>query len=1074
MDERRARLEARFRKAVTGLNAERPIARRPGGTAPPLSFAQERLWFMEQFTPGTSAYVLPVSARVRGPVDAALLQERLDALAARHESLRMTFPAGPDGRPEVRIAARPRVPLRVVTAASEQEARQVLSADLALPFDLAAGPLLRAVLVRLAPGDHVLLVAAHHIVTDGWSAGLIVRELLGDAGPPPEIGYGDYALWQRERLTGEVLDRELAFWRAELAGVAPLDLPLDLPRPPVQGVRGGWCDLTVDAEVTGRLRKLAAAEGATPYMALLAAFQALLGRWSGATDFVVGSPVAGRSRPEFEAVVGLFVNLLPMRARLAGDPGFAELLRRTRDAALEVYGHQELPFEKLVAELDPVRDVSRPYLQVLFALQNYRDGGEGFELDTTTTRFDLELYLTESGDGLAGRFVYNRELFLPETVRRLALRFEALLRAVTAGPEVPVGELDLLPPQERELVVSRWNATDREHPGGTLHELIFAQAARTPQATAVRYDAGAGTDTGTNGGTDTGTSTGADGGTGTGAGQLTYRELARYARHLARHLHAAGARPDEPVGVCLERGLHLPAVLLGVLTAGCAYLPLDPADPSARRQAMLTDAGATLLITGAPGGRLQLTRTATGATAPFPPTDTDFPGDHAMPEVHPDNLAYVIFTSGSTGRPKGVAVSHRAIVNRLHWMQAAFRLTPADRVLHKTPTTFDVSVWELFWPLMTGATMVVAAPGGHRDTTYLRDLIERHGVTTTHFVPSMLEAFLLEEDIRLPARVICSGEALPVGIEWPAETELHNLYGPTEAAIDVSWHRCLPGETVVPIGRPVDNTRLYVLDQSLQPVPIGAPGQLHIGGVQLARGYAGRPALTAERFLPDPYGPPGSRLYATGDLARWLPTGELEYLGRTDHQVKIRGMRVELGEVEAVLRERPGVRQAAAGLVDGRLVGYLVGDGGVPDLRAVLPDFMIPVAWVHLDELPLTANGKLDRAALPAPEWRADLPWEPPRAGAEQAVAHVWQEVLGLERPGRNDSFFAVGGDSIRSLKVVAGLRAAGYDVELRDLFTHRSVAELAAALRPRRAVPKPETGAFALLSPADRERFTR
>ncbi|GIH91289.1 non-ribosomal peptide synthetase [Planobispora siamensis] len=1043
MDERRARLEARFRKAVTGLNTERPIARRPGGTAPPLSFAQERLWFMEQFTPGTSAYVLPVSARLRGPVDVALLQERLDALAARHESLRMTFPAGPDGRPEVRIAERLRVPLRVVAAASEQEARQVLGADLALPFDLAAGPLLRAVLVRLAPGDHVLLVAAHHIVTDGWSADLIVRELLGEAGPAPEIGYGDYALWQRERLTGEVLDRELAFWRAELAGVAPLDLPLDLPRPPVQGVRGGWCDLTVDAEVTGRLRKLAAAEGATPYMALLAAFQVLLGRWSGASDFVVGSPVAGRSRPEFESVVGLFVNLLPMRARLAGNPGFAELLRRTRDATLEVYEHQELPFEKLVAELDPVRDVSRPYLQVLFALQNYRAGGEGFELGTATTRFDLELYLTESGDGLAGRFVYNRELFLPETVRRLAQRFEALLRAVAAGPEVPVGELDLLPPQERELVVSRWNATDREHPGGTLHELIFAQAGRTPHAVAVRYD------------TD----------------HLTYRDLTRYARHLARHLRAAGARQDRPVGVCLERGLHLPTVLLGVLTAGCAYLPLDPADPPARRQAMLTDAGATLLITGAPDGRLRLTRTDTGATTPLPLTG---PSDDqaAPPRVHPDSLAYVIFTSGSTGRPKGVAVSHRAIVNRLHWMQAAFGLTPDDRILHKTPTTFDVSVWELFWPLITGAGMVVAAPGGHRDTAYLRDLITRQAVTTVHFVPSMLEAFLLEEDVRLPARVICSGEALPAGIEWPAGTELHNLYGPTEAAVDVSWHRCLPGETVVPIGRPVDNTRLYVLDESLQPVPVGAPGQLHIGGVQLARGYTGRPALTAERFLPDPYGPPGSRLYATGDLARWLPTGELEYLGRTDHQVKIRGMRVELGEVEAVLRERPGVRQAAAGLVDGRLVGYLVGDGGVPDLRAVLPDFMIPVSWVHLDELPLTANGKLDRAALPAPEWRADLPWEPPRAGAEQTVAGVWQEVLGLERPGRHDSFFAVGGDSIRSLKVVAGLRAAGYDVELRQLFTHQSVAELATVLRPRRAVPKSETGAFALLSPADRKRL--
>ncbi|MEU7898411.1 amino acid adenylation domain-containing protein [Nonomuraea sp. NPDC049152] len=1021
MDERRARLEARFRKAVSGLNTEQPIARRPAGVAPPLSFAQERLWFMEQFAPGTGAYVLPAAARLREPVDVALLRERLDAAVARHESLRMTFPAGPDGRPEVRVAASSRVPLRVVDAASEQEARKLLSAELALPFDLTTGPLLRAVLVRLAPDDHALLVAAHHIVTDGWSADLILRELLDDPGPPPEIGFGDYALWQRERLTGDVLERDLAFWREELAGVAPLDLPLDLPRPPVQGLKGGWCDLAVDARVTARLRELAQQEGATLYMALLAAFQVLLGRWSGAADFVVGSPVAGRSRPEFEAVVGLFVNLLPMRARLGGNPGFAELLRRTRDVALEVYGHQELPFEKLVAELDPVRDVSRPQLQVLLALQNYRDGGEGFALDTTTTRFDLELYVTEAGEGLTGRFVYNSELFLPETVERLARRFEALLRAVVAGPEVPVGELEFLPREERELVVSRWNATGREHPGGTLHGLVFEQAARTPHATALVFE----------------------------GDRLTYRELADQALSVATHLRDAGARPDQPVGVCMERRLHLPVVLLGVLAAGCAYLPLDPADPEERRQGMLTDAGATIVLTGLP---------------------TDH-RDTTLPDVHQDQLAYVIFTSGSTGRPKGVGVSHRAIVNRLHWMQTTFHLTPHDRVLHKTPTTFDVSVWELFWPLITGATMIIAKPGGHRDTAYLRDLITTEGITTTHFVPSMLEAFLLEEDIRPPKRVICSGEALPAGLEWPAGTELHNLYGPTEAAVDVSWHHCLPGETVVPIGRPVDNTRLYVLDESLQPVPIGAPGELYIGGVQVARGYLNRPALTAERFVPDPYGT-GTRLYATGDLARWLPTGELEYLGRTDFQVKIRGMRVELGEVEAVLREQPGVKQAAARLVDGRLVGYLVGDDDVPDLRAVLPEFMIPTSWVRLETLPLTPNGKLDRAALPAPEQRADLPWEPPDTDAERTVARVWQEVLGLERAGRHDSFFAVGGDSIRSLKVVARLRAAGYDVKLQQLFTHQSVAELAAVLRPREAVRKPETGAFALLSPADRERL--
>ncbi|MFI7108503.1 amino acid adenylation domain-containing protein [Nonomuraea sp. NPDC050227] len=1008
MDERQARVQARFRKAITGLGAAEQIPRRAEGSDPPLSFAQERLWFMEQFAPGTSAYVLPVSARLRGPLDAGRLRESLDAVVARHESLRMTFPAGPDGRPQVRVADRLRVPLRVVDVPDEAAARQVLSADAALPFELADGPLLRATLVRLAPDDHALLVAVHHIVADGWSADLILRELLTPPQSGPPLGYGDYASWQRERLSGDRLAGDLAFWRAELDGMQVLDLPLDRPRPPRQSFRGGWHDVQIDVAAFGELCR---AEGATLYMGLLAAFQVLLARWSGTTGFAVGSPVAGRTRPEFEDMVGLFVNLLPLRARLAGDPGFAELLRRTRDGAIEVYGHQELPFEKLVAELDPERDVSRPPLvQVLFALQSYRGDGEGFEPDSTTTRFDLELYAAERGEQLEGRFVYNAELFRPETIERLAQRFAALLRAVVASPDVPVGRLDILPDEERKQL-ARWNATEREHPGGTLHELVFEQAERTPDATALVFE----------------------------GDRLTYRELAERARAVAAGLDV---RVDQPVGVCMERGLDLPVVLLGVMAAGGAYLPLDPADPEERRRGMLADAGAATVLTAAGSG-----------------------GGFTPPSVREDNLAYVIFTSGSTGRPKGVGVSHRAIVNRLRWMQDTFQLTPQDRVLHKTPTTFDVSVWELFWPLITGATMVIARPGGHRDTAYLRDLIKTENITTTHFVPSMLQAFLEEEGIRLPPRIICSGEALPPH-DLPG---LHNLYGPTEAAVDVSWHACRPGETTVPIGRPVDNTTLHVLDAHLQDVPIGTPGELYIGGIQLARGYLGKPALTAERFLPAPN---GGRLYKTGDLARWLPSGELEYLGRTDHQVKIRGMRVELGEIEALLREQPGVTAAAAKLVNGRLVGYVVGD--VPDLSDALPDFMIPTAWVRLDRLPVTANGKLDRAALPAPDRPADLPWEPPRGAAEIAVAQVWQEVLGLDRPGRHDTFFAVGGDSISSLKVVARLRATGYDVELQQLFTHQAVAELAAVLRPRQAVPETTAGAFDLLSVADRERLTR
>ncbi|WP_327085645.1 condensation domain-containing protein [Nonomuraea sp. NBC_01738] len=1010
MDERRARVEDRFRRAAASLG--RTIPRRPEGTRPPLSFAQERLWFMEQFAPGTSAYVLPACARVRGPLDVTALRARLDAAVARHEALRMSFPQGRDGEPEARVAARVEVPLRVADAASEAAARALLSAEAARPFDLSAPPLLRAMLVRLAPDDHLVLVAVHHIVADGWSAELLLGELLGGRRPgAPGVGFGDYALWQRDRLTGPYLDRHVSFWRGELAGVEPLELPLDFPRPARQGFRGGWVDFAID-DVP--VRELGLAHGATSYMVLLAAFQVLVGRWAGVTDFAVGSPVAGRSRPEFEDVVGLFVNLLPMRARLEGDPGFAELLARTRDAALDVYAHQELPFEKLVAELDPVRDVSRaPLVQVLFALQNYRGGdGEGFELDSATTRFDLELYATETERGIEGRFVYNRELFLRESVERLAGRFETLLRAVAARPEEPVSRVELLPAAERELVTREWNDTGREYPGGTLHGLVFAQAERTPDAVAVVFD----------------------------GDSLTYRELAARAREVAGALVKGGARVDQPIGVRMERGLDLPVTLLGVLAAGCAYLPMEPGHPAERLRGMAEDAGAEVVLGKPP--------------APGPEIS-----------VHPpeDALAYVIFTSGSTGRPKGVGISHRAIVNRLHWMQEAFTLTPEDRVLHKTPITFDVSVWELFWPLTTGATLVIAQPGGHRDTHYLHTLINQENITTTHFVPSLLAPFLEEADPpKTLKRIICSGEALPPELVRPG---IHNLYGPTEAAVDVSWHPCQPDQPRVPIGKPVANTQLLVLDDHLNPVPIGTPGHLHIAGIQLARGYIGRPALTAEAFTPWHN---GQRLYKTGDRARWLPTGELEYLGRADNQLKIRGMRVEPGEIEAAIRPR----ESAVELRDGRLIAYLVGEDDHPDLRSTLPDHMIPRTWVHLDALPLTTSGKLDRKALPDPPETTSGGGEPPRTEAEKAVAAIWHDVLQVAAPTRQDAFFALGGDSIRSLKVVARLRASGYRVELQDLFTHQVLADLAAALRRGEAVQGPESSAFDLLSPADRERL--
>ncbi|MGW4667597.1 amino acid adenylation domain-containing protein, partial [Streptosporangium sandarakinum] len=630
------------------------LSRRPEGTAPPLSFAQERIWFMEELTPGTSTYVLPAAVRLREPVDAAALQDRLDDAVARHESLRMRFPAAPDGRPEVRVvsAGHPdaRVPLRVAEAASIEEARGIAGADAERPFDLAAGPLLRVTLVRLGPADHVLVVALHHIVADGWSAEILLGELLGGTRRPraPRAGYGDYALRQRERLAGPYLERHLDFWREELAGLPALDLPADAPRAVRPAHRGAWHDLRLEAGLVAGLTELARARGATLYMALLAAFQATLARWSGQRDFAVGSPLSGRDLAELEDMVGLFVNLLPMRARLSGDPGFGELLDRTRDAVLEVYAHQELPFEKLVAELDVARDTSRPPLaQVLFALQSYLDtmprtdsvgsvgspgsagsaeaagtrGGrraEPFALRTTTARFDLELYAAETGDGVAARFVYDRDLFRPDTVERLAGGFLSLLRAVVAAPGTPLSELEVLPAEERDLVLNRWNATGRDHPGGTLHGLFEEQAARTPDATAVVSE----------------------------EGTLTYAELDARATLLAAGLVGGGTGPDSVVAVRAERSLDLPVRLLAVLKAGGAYLPLDPGLPERRVRLMLDEAGArelTAVLERTPGPGPSVAKTALG-------------------DVPEDSLAYVIFTSGSTGRPKGVGVSHRAIV----------------------------------------------------------------------------------------------------------------------------------------------------------------------------------------------------------------------------------------------------------------------------------------------------------------------------------------------------------------------------------------------------------------------------
>ncbi|MEW1889008.1 amino acid adenylation domain-containing protein [Streptomyces sp. NBC_00523] len=1048
--------------------ASRPVVpRRPEGVVPPLSFAQERLWFMEQFAPGTAAYNIPVARRLRGELDGEALAHALDTVTARHETLRSRYPVTDDGRPVLEIADPAPAPLPVVDAQDEGHAARLVDEAGAEPFDLAAGPLLRTLLVRVADRDHILLLVVHHSVSDGWSSEILISEILrcyaarvageGDPLPGLPVQYGDFAQWQRDRLTGDALTAEVAYWADELAGVEPLVLPTARPRPARQTFDGAGYGFQVERELLDRLAALGKAHGATLHMVLLAAFQELLARFSGQRDFAVGSPVAGRPEPELEGLVGMFVNVLALRARLDGDPTFAELLERTRETCLEAYAHQELPFAQLVTELNVERDVSRsPVFQAVLAVQNYATGrqataGPGLDAETyglraSGTRFDVELFLMEWPDGLRGAFNYNTDLFAEADIARLAAHLDRLLHTVADRPDVPLSGIDLLSDDERALETEDFNRTEMPVPAdATLVSLIAEQIARTPDATAVTAD----------------------------DGSLTYAGLDAAADRIVARLVAAGTGPGDVVAVGAERSLELVAALLGVLRTGACYTPLDTEYPPERLAFMLDDSGARVLLTqrGIP------VPDGCKATVLHLEDDDDLSRGSAPTALGntpaPDDPAYLIYTSGSTGRPKGVPNTHRAIVNRLLWMQRSYPIGPEDSVLQKTPAGFDVSVWEFFWPLMTGARLVLARPGGQKDAAYLGELIRSAPVTVAHFVPSMLPLFLAEEgagECTALRRVVCSGEALPPDTarafrEALPGCALANLYGPTEAAVDVSAWECEGPLDVVPIGFPVDNIRLYVLDRALRPVPPGAPGEIHIAGTGLALGYHRRPGLTASRFVPDPYGPPGSRLYRTGDLGRRRPDGALEHLGRIDQQVKLRGLRIEPGEIEAALRALPPVSEAAVVVRedtpgDKRLAAYFVtaDEEPAPDpqelrtaLKQVLPDYMVPASFTALPALPLTPNGKLDRRGLPAPQiHRTTGAASAPGTPAERVLAAIWADVLGLDAVGVDEDFFDLGGHSLLATQVVARARRllpeeGARPVSVMDLFTCRTVRDLAA-----------------------------
>ncbi len=1085
---KRELLERRLRERGERAVAAESIARRVNRAEAPLSFPQQRLWFLDQLEPGSILYNVTRSVRLRGRLDVEALRRSLEGLVERHEVFRTTF-AVVEGEPRQRIAERGSIPLPVTDLSSlspaerEEAAARVARREEQTPFDLAGGPLLRAQLLRMSEDEHVLVLANHHIVSDAWSAGILFRELGALYGasaggvasplPPLSIQYADFAQWQRGADHGQVLSRQLSYWKARLEG-APhvLDLPADRPRPPVQGFRGARETLTLSASTTAALSAFSQKEGLTLFMSLFAAFNALLSRFTGSEDIVVGSPIAGRTRPEMEGLIGCFLNTLVLRTDVSGDPSFRELTRRVREVALDAFSHADIPFEKLVEELNPDRSLSHtPLFQVMFMLQNAPVSDldmEGLEVEPlpfalSTAKFDLTLSLSPAADGMRARAEYDVDLFDGPTIARWLRHFEALLEAALLDPDAPISTLRLLTPDEEHTILFDWNATDAPlPPEGPLSRMFEAQAARTPDAIAAVFE----------------------------SEQMTYGELNARANVIARRLQALGLGRGSLVAISLDRSLAMLASLLGILKAGAAYLPLDPDYPRDRIDFMIGDAPVSGLLTsrnlvgrfGAFAGPVLFAGEEDPAGVPT------LSGENLPDTPGPEDRAYLIYTSGSTGRPKGVAIPHRALANLIGSMRERPGLSRTDVLLSVTTLSFDIAALELYLPLVTGARLVLVSREVAADAPRLLERIARHRVTTMQATPATWQ-LLLQGGWQggAPGRIFCGGEALSRDLARDLSSrcrELWNFYGPTETTIWSAMHpigKHIPGASA-PIGRPIANTRMYVLDPAARPAPIGIPGELFIGGAGVALGYWNRPELTAEKFVPDPFRGGSECLYRTGDLARHAADGTLEFLGRLDGQVKLRGFRIEPGEIESVLLQHGGVREAAVILGDGprgdkRLFAWIVpapGERVDPEvlrefLAGKLPEYMIPSGFVSLERLPLTPNGKVDRRALanrdtPARSERA--PSVAPRNETEEALATLWADVLGLESVGVEESFFDLGGHSLLATRLMSRIRERfGIDVPLRGLFERPTVAAFAGEVARSVSAPAPPSAAIARVS---------
>ncbi|HEU5269095.1 MAG TPA: amino acid adenylation domain-containing protein [Jatrophihabitans sp.] len=1073
-DAQRERLAARLRAGRAGA-APAGIERRPAGQPVPASFGQEQLWFIDKFAPGLASYNVACGLRLRGALDTAALARAIDAFVARHETMRTRLVTDADGRPLQQIdpPAPAPLPLADLTGLDDRQRAAELSrlagAEAALPFDLAAGPLFRRRLVRLAADEHVLITVLHHAVFDGWSFGVLMRELSALyeaelAGTPPELAelsiqFADYAVWERERLTGPALEEQLSYWRKQLAGLPLVQLPTDRPRPALESHRGAVARLELEPEVIVGARALAAAENTTLHVVLLSVLQVLLARYTGQRDLVVGTPSANRSRPELAPLIGFLVNTLPIRIDCSQDPSFRELLRRVHETTLAGYAHQDLPLAKLVDALQIERDASRtPLFQITFAHaetapEAIHRGGLAIDVfdgypDPDYAKFDLAWFVGTNDAGSSAVLQYATDLFEPGTAGRMLEHYRMLLTSAVADPAMTVSGLPMLTDAELYAELIGWNTNEQSVPDATLPQLFAEQVARTPNAPAVLFD-----------------------------GAVTsYAELQSEVSRVSGWLAGQGTGAGDLVGVAMAPSARRLAVVLGILAAGAGYVPLDPALPVERLSFMAGDAAVRLII--ADQAALDV---LAGLDRPAYCLDEEWdrlPTEAAPVEIDPAGIAYVMYTSGSTGWPKGCVLEHRQVVNFICWMIRQWQVDERDRVLQYASLNFDVSVLDMFTAVLSGATAVVADQQTKLSPPRLTELMRRTGVTLTCLPPAVIS---LLDPGQLPALriLIAGGEELTtvLALAWQRPgLRLVNGYGPTECTVISTWAEIDGSVLPPPIGRPTTNYRNYVLDADLNPVPVGVVGELHIGGAGVGRGYLNRPELTAQRFIADPFSDdPADRLYKTGDLAKRLPDGQIHYLGRTDGQVKLRGLRIELGEVERAVLSHPAVSQAVVVLREdpvagGELVGYYRGEAGVEELRehlaGWLPAYMVPAKLIAVTGFVLNASGKIDRSALPDPE-PAPVAAEriAPVGPIESALCEIFGRLLGQEQLSVTSSFFDIGGNSLQAMRLLGAIRdELGADLPITEVFLAPSVRQLSSRIATREAGQDPAAGQPVLL----------